>query len=127
MAAGTTSFIHVLSNISLQDHVPAAAALCDDAGRLVNITNRVVIAGQRAVGWKLLLRVNLAGVPSPDNPRPELDWAGWCGIVSVAPTTSSLQLSNLTLANLPVGPSVYTPLSFFTAVAFIAAFNRGSS
>ncbi|KAJ9519662.1 hypothetical protein QJQ45_013288 [Haematococcus lacustris] len=108
MAAGTTSFIHVLSNISLQGHVPAAAALCEDAGRLVNITNRVVIAG----------------VPSPDNPRPELDWAGWCGIMSVAPTTSSLQLSNLTLANLPVGPSVFTPLSFFTAVAFIAAFNR---
>ncbi|KAL6750505.1 hypothetical protein V8C86DRAFT_3109379 [Haematococcus lacustris] len=85
MAAGTTSFIHVLSNISLQGHVPAAAALCGDAGRLVNITNKVVIA--------------------------EL------------PNTS-LQLSNLTLANLPVGPSVFTPLSFFTAAAFIAAFNR---
>ncbi|KAJ9519957.1 hypothetical protein QJQ45_014683 [Haematococcus lacustris] len=132
MAAGTTSFIHVLSNISLQvcdrepqpvlanlqllphavdgggGHVPAAAALCGDAGRLVNITNKVVIAG----------------VPSPANPRPELDWAGWCGIVSVELPNTSLQLSNLTLANLPVGPSVFTPLSFFTAAAFIAAFNR---
>ncbi|KAJ9519779.1 hypothetical protein QJQ45_013453 [Haematococcus lacustris] len=75
MAAGTTSFIHVLNNISLQ--------VC--GWRLVNITNKVIIA--------------------------------------VLPT-SSLQLSNLTLANLPVGPSASTPLSFFTAAAFIAAFNR---
>ncbi|KAJ9519531.1 hypothetical protein QJQ45_000628 [Haematococcus lacustris] len=90
MAAGTTSFIHVLNNISLQ--------VC---------------------GWLLLLTCDAAA----HNSKLLADHR-WCGIVSVVLPTSSLQLSNLTLANLPVGPSVFTPLSFFTAAAFIAAFNR---
>ncbi|KAL6747218.1 hypothetical protein V8C86DRAFT_2916386 [Haematococcus lacustris] len=66
MAVGTTSYIHILSNISLQAvaYEPWAGALatprwCSDRGQLVNVTNMVVIAG----------------VPSPGNPRPELDWA----------------------------------------------------
>ncbi|GFH25223.1 hypothetical protein HaLaN_23154 [Haematococcus lacustris] len=58
MDDGSTSFVHVLTNISLQGYVPAAARDCSDAGRLATITNRLVVAG----------------VPTPDNPRPELDW-----------------------------------------------------
>ncbi|KAL6757022.1 hypothetical protein V8C86DRAFT_1737636 [Haematococcus lacustris] len=108
MAASTTSFIHVLANISLQGYVPDSAAGCGVAGRLVNITNKVVIAG----------------VPTPENPRPELDWAGWCGLASVGAPFTSLQLSNLTQANLPVGPVLQAPLSFFTAATFIVDFVR---
>ncbi|KAL6751341.1 hypothetical protein V8C86DRAFT_3142256 [Haematococcus lacustris] len=108
MAASTTSYIHVLTNISLQGLVPAAAAMCGAAARLLDITTNVIIAG----------------VPTPDNPQPELDWAGWCGIMSVLLPATSVQFLNLTLVNLPVGPSVYTPLNLFTSLAFVVAFNR---
>ncbi|GFH07245.1 hypothetical protein HaLaN_02022, partial [Haematococcus lacustris] len=72
----------------------------------------------------LLWLLCLAGVPSTDNPRPELDWAGWCGLVDVTSPTASLVLMNLTQANLPVGPSLATPLSFFTAAGFVAQYSR---
>ncbi|GFH31457.1 hypothetical protein HaLaN_30513, partial [Haematococcus lacustris] len=52
MAVGTTSYIHILSNISLQAvaYEPWAGALatprwCSDRGQLVIVTNMVVIAG----------------------------------------------------------------------------------
>lgn len=108
MAAGTTSFIHVLSNISLQGYTPPGYELCSPAGTLVALVHSVIIAG----------------VPSTDNPRPELDWAGWCGLVDVTRSTASLVLMNLTQANLPVGPSLATPLSFFTAAGFVAQYSR---
>ncbi|GFH07682.1 hypothetical protein HaLaN_02515 [Haematococcus lacustris] len=44
--------------------------------------------------------------------------------MSVLLPATSVQFLNLTLANLPVGPSVYTPLNLFTSLAFIVAFNR---
>ncbi|GFH25536.1 hypothetical protein HaLaN_23517 [Haematococcus lacustris] len=44
MAASTTSYIHVLTNISLQGLVPAAAAMCGAAARLLDITTNVIIA-----------------------------------------------------------------------------------
>ncbi|GFH07244.1 hypothetical protein HaLaN_02021 [Haematococcus lacustris] len=44
MAAGTTSFIHVLSNISLQGYTPPEAQLCSEAGTLVALVHSVIIA-----------------------------------------------------------------------------------
>ncbi|KAL6759603.1 hypothetical protein V8C86DRAFT_3133219 [Haematococcus lacustris] len=103
MDEGTTSFVHVLTNISLQGYVPAAARECSDAGRLATIINRLVVAG----------------VPTPDNPRPELDWAAWCSIVTAYAANSQVVFYNLTHANMPLGEAASLPLSLFTALGFM--------
>ncbi|KAJ9533023.1 hypothetical protein QJQ45_018107 [Haematococcus lacustris] len=103
MDEGTTSFVHVLTNISLQGYVPAAARDCSDAGRLATITNRLVVAG----------------VPTPDNPRPELDWGAWCSIVTAYAANSQVVFYNLTHANMPLGEAASLPLSLFTALGFM--------
>ncbi|KAJ9531960.1 hypothetical protein QJQ45_003677 [Haematococcus lacustris] len=110
MDEGTTSFVHVLTNISLQGYVPAAARECSDAGRLASITNRLVVAG----------------VPTPDNPRPELDWAAWCGVVGAYDASAKVLLNNLTHANMPMGDIGTLPGSLFTALGYMVQFSRNA-
>ncbi|KAJ9532378.1 hypothetical protein QJQ45_010431 [Haematococcus lacustris] len=115
MDEGTTSFVHVLTNISLQGYVPAASRECSNAGRLAIITNRLVVAGGSAHIRPPLPR----GVPTPDNPRPELDWAAWCNIVTAYAANSQVVFYNLTHANMPLGETASLPLSLFTALGFM--------
>ncbi|GFH10656.1 hypothetical protein HaLaN_06007, partial [Haematococcus lacustris] len=110
MDEATTSFVHVLTNISLQGYVPAAARDCSDGGRLATITNRLVVAG----------------VPTPDNPRPELDWAAWCGIVGAYDASAKVLLNNLTHANMPMGDIATLPGSLFTALGYMVQFLRNA-
>ncbi|KAJ9504925.1 hypothetical protein QJQ45_005441 [Haematococcus lacustris] len=110
MDEGSTSFVHVLTNISLQGYVPAAARECSNAGRLASITNRLVVAG----------------VPTLDNPRPELDWAAWCGIVGAYDASAKVLLNNLTHANMPMGDIATLPGSLFTALGYMVQFLRNA-
>ncbi|GFH31585.1 hypothetical protein HaLaN_30657, partial [Haematococcus lacustris] len=74
-AGGSTTYIHVLRNISLQGYAPDVHGGVV-SGPLTNITNTLIISG----------------VPSPATPRPELDWAG--GNIGAG---ESLQLNDVKL------------------------------
>ncbi|KAJ9518235.1 hypothetical protein QJQ45_010132 [Haematococcus lacustris] len=62
----------------------------------------------------------ITGANSPGNPRPELDWAAWDNMLFLGQPSAQVVLINLTLANMPVGPSNESPHAFFTAAGFMA-------
>ncbi|KAL6759615.1 hypothetical protein V8C86DRAFT_1273503 [Haematococcus lacustris] len=66
------------------------------------------------------------GVPTPDNPRPELDWAAWCGVVGAYDASAKVLLNNLTHANMPMGDIGTLPGSLFTALGYMVQFSRNA-
>ncbi|KAL6760702.1 hypothetical protein V8C86DRAFT_2550277 [Haematococcus lacustris] len=107
-AGGSTTYIHVLRNISLQGYAPDVHGGVVP-GPLTNITNTLIISG----------------VPSPATPRPELDWAGWRGIIDAQDLEARVIFQKLVLVNLPLGASLSLPIGLLTASIHFVEYVRG--
>ncbi|KAL6753571.1 hypothetical protein V8C86DRAFT_2723672 [Haematococcus lacustris] len=104
-----SSYIHCARNISLQGVRPS----------------QDVAYSQDPVA-KPKGPIIITGAHTPGTPRPELDWAAWDNMLFLGQPSAQVVLINLTLANMPVGPSNESPTAFFTAAGFMATFSRGA-
>ncbi|KAG2446993.1 hypothetical protein HYH02_008147 [Chlamydomonas schloesseri] len=95
------------SNLISPGAAAAAAAAGTAAPTQIELTAiRLVITGGAADG------------------STQLDLAGSTSLMSVSPTTASVELRRLTLTNLPVGPLEVSPFAFFRLPLWTFSFSR---